>query len=108
MDSIRDIKDQCKATGAQLFIKQLGRWPARRFEGGGYQDWFAELKDANRVEYWERNDANTKWIRFTAFKERMPIMGSIEVGWLKDAKGGDMLEWPEDLRIREVPSVNIK
>lgn len=27
--------------------------------------------------------------------------------WIKDKKGGDVNEWPESLRVREFPSVNV-
>ena len=62
---IRDIRDQGKAAGVPVFIKQLGSNPVDRASPRG-REWGLHLRHP---------------------------------------KGEDPSEWPEDLRIREVPSV---
>jgi hypothetical protein len=40
-----------------------------------------------------------------------PVIREKSIDWfpeLKDPKGGDMNEWPEDLRVREFPEPNTK
>ena len=32
-----------------------------------------------------------------------PVMGRDDAHIVRDKKGGDMSEWPEDLRVREMP-----
>ncbi len=70
----RDIIAQCKAAGVPVFIKQLGT-----------------------VLYGSRSDWEFLNVRpLQNFASSMPLN-------LKDRKGGDMSEWPEDLRIRQMP-----
>lgn len=59
---LRSLRDQCKAAGVPLFVKQLGADP--QDSSGG-----ALARQAT----------------------------------INDPKGGDMAEWPEDLRVREFP-----
>lgn len=79
---IRDAMMQCDEAGTKIFVKQLGRFPV--------QDLSAvipralESSDPADIAAWE-------WNRHNA-----PLR-------LKDKKGGDMAEWPEDLRVREFP-----
>lgn len=77
---VRDIRDQCQAADVPVLIKQLGARP-----------------------YLERREG--------LFAYHSVSNGSYEDGpfyapQIKDAKGGDMSEWPEDLRIRQFPEVN--
>jgi hypothetical protein len=49
-----------------------------------------------------------KWTLGLAAVGAVPIKGSREADWrpvanIRDKKGGDMSEWPADLRIREFP-----
>ncbi len=74
---IRSIVEQCKVAGVPAFVKQLG---------------------SNVIGSWD---------------ERMEMIGSPPsaqqdslVRWkLCDPKGGDAAEWPEDLRVREFPTL---
>lgn len=71
----RSIVEQCKAAGVKCFVKQLGSNP----EG----DPVIPPRD---------NGDGTKTIT---------VMQHLEI---RDRKGGDMDEWPEDLRVREFPA----
>lgn len=71
---IADIIDQCAAAGVPCFVKQLG---AVVFHDGRFRDWGAKRPE---------DPVPGGWLRF-----------------LKDAKGGDMAEWPESFRVREFP-----
>jgi protein gp37 len=76
--SIRSIVDQCRDVGVACFVKQLGRRP-----------------------YWDLTNGCGKWPALT----RIELDGKqVDAISLKDRKGGDMAEWPEDLRIRELPA----
>jgi protein gp37 len=79
---IRGVVDQCKATGVPVFVKQLG---ARCLSWGPDDRIYADWEFYAARGYVQPNDC---W--------ELP---------LRDRKGGDMAEWPEDLRVREMPSV---
>jgi len=79
----RKIRDQCRAMKVAFFMKQLGRRPM-------YHHYEDMSEDAFRA--WDSAHANE------AFPEGGLIVQPL------DGKGGDMAEWPEDLRIREFPS----
>jgi protein gp37 len=73
----RSIVQQCQTAGVPVFVKQLGAWP--------YADWpdgapFQPLQ-----------------FRHTGRRKIAPFLS------LHSPKGGDPLEWPEDLRVREFP-----
>lgn len=85
----RSTVQQCNASGVACFVKQLGLHPqdvafpsdvsemeARRWQADG---WTRITMDASPGPHWR------KYMR------------------LKDRKGGDMSEWPEDLRVQEFP-----
>lgn len=74
----RSLRDQCKASGVPFFMKQLG--------------------------------AHVRWDGFAS--PEVPIHHGLRSeddgrgGWrahLRDSHGGDMSEWPEDLRVRQFP-----
>jgi protein gp37 len=73
----RSIVQQCRAAGVPVFMKQFGAAPLMEM---GVQD------PPRRVRYWTRG-----------LEQRL-------VYDLNDSKGGDMSEWPEDLRVREFPA----
>lgn len=86
---IRSIKDQCEALEVPVFVKQIGANVRDRndvgFDGEPDDDW--NIEDDWRVEY---------------------LSGALYQGdpvrvHLKDKKGGDMAEWPSDLRVRQMP-----
>lgn len=72
----RSLRDQCKAAGTKFFMKQYGSNAWRELSVGASLDLHAFAgRDMRKLE------------RIT----------------LKDKKGGDPAEWPEDLRVQEVP-----
>ncbi len=73
---IRSIVEQCKAAGVKPFVKQLGQ-RAMQSNPDLSTDILFPVEDGKpHFEYWPG---------------------------LKDKKGGDMAEWPTDLRVREFP-----
>jgi protein gp37 len=83
---VRSIVAQCKAADVPVFVKQLGaraispvpaeQHPSMRF-----------VENTFRYEHW------------------MKTYGGVPM-LLRDRKGGDPSEWPEDLRIREWPTAH--
>ena len=78
----RQTVEQCKAAGVPVFVKQLGAVVQ------------AESVDDVADLGWRAPDA------VEAGTAPLPFIGS-----LRNRKGGDMSEWPEDLRVRELPEV---
>ena len=82
---------ECRAAGTACFIKQLG------------------------ANVWDRNDAGfegdtpTAWPMDTCTEDENEFEARYQGAGLrihlKDRKGGAMEEWPEDLRVREFPTV---
>jgi protein gp37 len=76
----RSVKTQCAEAGVALFVKQLGAHP-----------WVTQLED------------------MTCWATSVDVVDDLAVGpselLLNDRKGGDWLEWPKDLRVREFPEV---
>ena len=86
---IRSIVEQCKAAGIACFVKQLGSnsvgIPCARCQGGNTPI----MTDGNG------KSVAVDCIRCNGTKTERYV--------LADKKGGDMAEWPVDLRIREFP-----
>lgn len=75
----RDVVAQCRAAGVACFTKQIGSAPTARSE--------ADLSDS----VWRALDITEGQVFFP-------------VSWRpRDRKGGNMAEWPEDIRVREFP-----
>ncbi len=74
----RSIVSQCKSAGVPVFVKQLGARP--------YLKW-----------------SRSKTINKPGLKMTVAAMELDAQFALRDRKGGDMSEWPEDLRIRQMP-----
>lgn len=74
---IRSIVEQCRSAGVACFTKQVGSRPM--------------MGDVSDPGGWPTNDGPVDW-----------DTGEIT---LRDPKGGDPDEWPEDLRVREFPEV---
>ena len=72
----RSIVEQCRAAAVPVFVKQLGAHP-----------------------YTQAGDEHG-WPLGTGFERRGD---SLLIAKVRDRKGGDPEEWPEDLRIREWP-----
>jgi protein gp37 len=76
---VRSIVQQCQRAGVPVFVKQLG----------------GQVRDAEAT------------VAYTCPAERCWPSGTKSNGWdihLQDRKGGDLSEWPEDLRVREWPA----
>lgn len=74
---IRSIRDQCAAAGVACFVKQLGARP-------------------------HPQDVDL-WGRFIPDGERR-YLDTTEHLQIKDKRGGEISEWPEDLRVRQWPT----
>ena len=74
----QDVVRECRAAGAAAFVKQLGAKPI--------------TDNLNRFDFPEVVGLKS----FGTFAAGAKII-------LKDNKGGDPTEWPEDLRVREFP-----
>jgi protein gp37 len=90
---LRGLVGQCKAAGCPVFVKQLGQRPydtaaADRLPCA--QKTFAIDSEQGMAEAAE------------ALGEYMDRVVSLT---LRDRKGGNPAEWPEDLRVREFPEV---
>lgn len=76
----RDIVDLCRADGTAPFVKQLGRRPY---------------------------DSVAAWLmvgrKFVPSADHAARLGALAY---HDKHGGDMAEWPDDLRVREYPHVS--
>ncbi len=79
---IRSIVEQCKSAERACFVKQLGTRPLARDE-------FDLGPEAHAA--WDSEHAG----------EPFPPEGYVPK--LRSTKGGDPAEWPEDLRVREMP-----
>ncbi len=95
----RGLMTQCEAAGVPFFMKQMGAFPV--------------------VDYYCEDDALREW----AFSGRHTVLNADGIEWrefhgqpsqgalirfhLRDKKGGDESEWPEDLRVRQFPEVSV-
>ena len=86
----RSLMQQCKAAGVAFHMKQLGAQP---------RGWCAVRVHVSAEENAELEDD------YCDFYEAHEIGGPCpgRCGALADKKGGDMAEWPEELRVREFP-----
>jgi protein gp37 len=81
---IRGVMKQCQAAGVACFVKQLGARPMTTL---GMMSEFPEWREVC-------HQVDGKGDR------------AVVEARLKHAKGGDINEWPEDLRVREFPQVD--
>lgn len=86
VDWIRGVVRQCKAAKVPVFVKQLGSFANVRNDGEDERQW-----PGNSVPFDDRYEP--------AFQGETAPLRFIH------PKGGDISEWPEDLRVRELPSV---
>jgi protein gp37 len=92
LEWIRDIRAQCGFNGVACFVKQLGKWVVGDHE---------ELpRIMNR---WLLSDGSQWAPGVVGEHNRLRPANAIAFS-LMDAHGGDISEWPEDLRIREFPT----
>lgn len=98
VDQVRDIIDQATAASCPVFVKQLGARPYefRPAEGRppGVEHALANLG----AEHPQR-----RWFRDWTLVHDGPRSGWYRYARLKDSKGGDPNEWPEELKIRQWP-----
>jgi protein gp37 len=88
----RSIVQQCKAADVACFVKQIGAAPID--EGRGpYRVSRARMAAAGAAA--------------VECQHGFDVCPKCDAGTmrLRDRKGGDMAEWPEDLRVREFPAV---
>jgi hypothetical protein len=83
----RWLVEQCKDEGVACFVKQLGSNPVTACSSHG-------VCCGGHKWPWNENEAQALG------KEPRPR--------LKDRKGGDMKEWPADLRVREFPGAAVR
>jgi hypothetical protein len=81
----RDVVQRCREAGVACFVKQLGS----KIRPPGSFDDFLATEDVSIVGKWRCH----------------PKTGSEDCAYMmtNDRKGGDISEWPEDLRVREFP-----
>ncbi len=91
---IREIVRQCADAEVPCFVKQVGSHPVMRFD----------TVDGRRAGiHPEREWPSGTWFGTRRGYERTEWRGHYP--YLRDKKGGDPSEWPEDIRVREVPCV---
>ncbi len=91
---IRDIVKQCKAANVPCFVKQMGQNIIDRNDSIG--DYVSD-------SYWPE-DTEVKH-NINGFREQ--YQGADVRIVLADKKGGDISEWPVDLRVRDFPRVEV-
>ena len=87
---IRDIVDQCKAAGTAVFVKQMGKWITGDHTGFVVNRW---LLDDGRVFVPPIIGANA----------HVRPANAIAFGNCDD-HGGNWIEWPDGLKVREFPA----
>jgi hypothetical protein len=80
---IKNIVGQCRDADIAPFVKQVGAVP---------------VVEAARLRHWEWRQVDRP--EHKLFTEHAPGKWRVH---LNSKKGGDMAEWPEDLRVREFP-----
>lgn len=95
---VRSIAEQCRAAHVPVFVKQLGAFIVDRNDAGFMGDepdhWPEDISFEDRVEH----DLDGTRDGYQGAPVRIH---------LNNRKGGDPSEWPEDLRVREFPSVEV-
>jgi len=91
---IRNIVGQCRNADVPVFVKQLGADVRERndadFDGSSDRAWPVAIERREAVED-NPNGFREEW---QGAEVRIRLI---------DRKGGDMAEWPEDLRVRQFP-----
>lgn len=85
---VRSLRDQCRSAGVPYFLKQMGARPITQYDD--WNCWPVVGRDAEIPGGRPQDEEETS----------QP--GHVVVP-LKSRKGGDMAEWPNDLRVREMP-----
>lgn len=87
----RSLLAQCRGAGVPVFMKQLGSNPTANYYDEGYR----ELHEAEGIEHPEPIDWD--------YRDGQPPLGTRMSVRGRSRAGGDMAEWPADLRCREFP-----
>ena len=88
---VRAIVKQCAAAGVPCFVKQLGATVVDRNDAGF---------DGDTPQSWPMD---TAWSELDSGYQGAPVRVLLD-----DRKGGEPHEWPEDLRVREMPEVKAR
>jgi protein gp37 len=92
---VRSLVEQCRAAQVPAFVKQLGANVEDRndagFMGEDPTSWPIHIFEDDRTE---EHPSDTGY-------QGAPVRVH-----LRDRKGGDPAEWPEDLRVRQMPEVD--
>ena len=92
--SARAIVRQCKRAGIAVFVKQFGSFVVDRndagFDGCEPESWPVEIEERGAIEY-----------EIDGYVEN--FQGADVRIRLRNSKGNDPSEWPEDLRVRKLP-----
>jgi len=107
---IRSVVQQCQATGVPCFVKQLGANVRTRNDDGwdASSHTWADGPDAGRPVdpmAWPDHIAEEDRIECHPDGYREDYQGAPVRIRLRDRKGGDPAEWPEDLRVRQLSEV---
>lgn len=86
IDWIRSIRDQCQGAGVPVFVKQLGRCIEARNDS---------------CHEWPRD--GDEWVYCSDGPQHNAYQGEMITFQINDSKGGNPNEWPEDLRVRQMP-----
>lgn len=103
---IRSVRDQCAAARVPCFVKQLGAHPYEEMlpiEQLGTDGALASFSDGDAVR---RRLASIPagWCLTHAPDGKSRLIRELR---LRDRKGGDPSEWPEDLRVRAFPHATV-
>lgn len=92
--NVRWIVKQCKAARVPVFVKQMGAFVVDRndagFDGSDPKSWPQAIEERNAIEY-----------EINGYREE--FQGADVRVHLLDKKGGNISEWPKDLRVRQFP-----
>lgn len=95
--NVRSIVRQCTDTGTPVFVKQLGARVIDRNDAGF---------DGEEEHHWPETDPDDVEEDLSGYRDG--YQGAPVRVRLKDRKGGDMAEWPADLRIRQLPQPQLQ
>jgi protein gp37 len=99
LEHLRIVVQQCRAAGVPCFVKQVGAHPfeTRPSEGAppGVENALANLGGLAHPQ--------RPWFRDWTLVHKGPESAWYRYLQVKDRRGGNPNEWPEDLRVREFP-----
>ena len=92
---VRDVVRECREAAVPCFVKQLGRWIAG--------DWPTTPEGHLYVDRWLFPDGAI-WVPGVIGEHNYLRPEGAIAFQLRDRAGADPAEWPEDLRVRELPA----